>query len=178
MRIVEIPILGRPQAGKTTVLHRARDAFGGQLHSLEYPLGARLAALHIQTEEAHGHLWCLPGNSSPESIVPLLPAGSPAVFVFDGEEREWLEVLSPHVDLSRSVVIVTKADLSADPAAAIPSALRDRPFIHIAARDPHCAPHLHRLLSEHFRVFERPEGARPLQERVALASMRNRSPQS
>lgn len=173
MRIVEIPILGRPLAGKTTILQRARDAFGGQLHTIElYGQACRVAALHIQTEAAHGHLWCMQGSAATEWIVPLLPAGSPAVFVFDGEPSHgWFEAQAAHVDLARSVVIVTKADLDGDPQATIPDALRGRPFIHVAARDPGCTPEVQRLLREHFASFERGAHARPLQERVALASM-------
>ena len=181
MRIVEIPILGQPLAWKTTVLLRAREAFGGHLQSLEFRLSTndafrgrpcRLAALHVQTETAHGQLWCVPGGSSPEWIVPLLPAGSPAVFVFDTRAaQEWFDAQAPHVDLARSVVIVTKADLGARPESVIPPALRARPFIHVAARDPHCAPQIQRLLSEHFDAFERPSGARPLQERAALTAV-------
>ena len=173
MRIVEIPILGRPLAGKTTILQRARDAFGGQLHSHELQGRAcRVAALHIQTDAVHGHLWCVQGSAAAEWIVPLLPERSPAIFVFDGEPSHgWFEAHAGHVDLARSVVIVTKADLDADPRAAIPEALRGRPFIHVAARDPRCAPEVQRLLREHFASFERPANARPLQERVALASL-------
>lgn len=165
MRIVEIPILGPPLAGKTTILHRARDAFGGQLRSLEPGETCRLAALHIQTEAVHGHIWCAARGASPESVLPLVPSGSPAVLVFDGEGEEWLDGHAPHIDLSRSVVIVTKAD------ATVPAALRERPSLHIDAHDPQCVPHVHRFLSEHFDLFERPPGARPLQERAALMAI-------
>ncbi|HEX6094906.1 MAG TPA: hypothetical protein VF432_01175 [Thermoanaerobaculia bacterium] len=188
MRIVEIPVLGRPLVGKTTVLLRAREVFGGHLQLLEFRLevddafrgqSCRLAALHVQTESAHGQLWCVPGGSAPEWIVPLLPQDSPAVFVFDGQEglqaeqREWFDAQAPHVDLSRSVAIVTKADLPrcVSPEEAIPPALRDRPFISIVARDPRCAAQVHRLLAENFDAFVRPANARPLQERAAWTGL-------
>lgn len=187
MRVVEIPILGRPLAGKTTVLFRARDAFGGQLQWLDFQLQAddvfrglpcRLAVLHIRTESFRGELWCIPGGAAPEWIVPLLPHQSPALFVFDNQQsiedqHAWFEVQAPHVDLERSISIVTKRDLegrvkTVEPLSVIPAELRHRPFIYISSLDPRSTTEVQRLLGEHLDLFAQSPGVRSQMDRSAV----------
>lgn len=182
MHIFDAPLLGRPLAGKTTILLRTRDALGGQLHAVDFTVeedgpfhgaACRLLTLHVKTPAAHGQLWCVPGGCGSQWVVPLLPRDSPAVFVFDGQAEtfDWFDAVKPHVDLARSIVIVTKRDLSADPSSAIHPELRGRPFLPITAIDARCAPQVGAFLGEYFGNFAQAATARPLQERAALTGV-------
>jgi hypothetical protein len=179
MIVREIPLLGRALAGKTQILRRLAEAYGRRVEGATFPLrtddlfdGHPVTALLLDLPAAAGEitLWCLPGGSAPEWVLPFLPPDCGALVAIDPQadvqesQAEWMETQLRAVDPSRCAVVMTKRNL-ASTETAIPSPLAACPFVYLDTNDPSSAA----MLRDHIEAFAARltnQVAMPIRERL------------